>query len=112
MWEVDEGFTALYTDLFYARLPAGHTDPVTVVRQVGQDLREARKPDVLRHLDQLADQVRARSPRTALALEGYRAKIEAERGDFPYARPWEWASFYANGGGVLNLAAPAERKGT
>ena len=111
LWEVDEGFTALYTDLFYARLPAGQADPVTVVRQVGRDLRKARKPDVLRRLDRLADQVRARSPRTALALEGYRAKIEAERGDFPYARPWEWASFYANGGGVLNLAAPAERKG-
>jgi CHAT domain-containing protein len=111
LWEVDEGFTALYTDLFYARLPAGQTDPVTVVRQVGRELREARKPDVLRRLDRLADQVRARSPRAALALEGYRAKIEAERGDFPYARPWEWASFYANGGGILNLAAPAERKG-
>ena len=50
------------------------------------------------------------SPRTALALEGYRAKIEAERGDLPYARPWEWASFYANGGGILDLAAPAERE--
>ena len=111
LWEVDEGFTALYTDLFYACLPAGQADPVTVVRQVGRDLREARKPDVLRRLDRLADQVRARSPRTALALESYRAKMEAERGDFPYARPWEWASFYANGGGVLNLAAPAGRKG-
>jgi CHAT domain-containing protein len=111
LWEVDEGFTALYTDLFYARMPAGHADPVMVVRRVGRDLREARKPDVLQRLDRLADQVRARSPRTALALEGYRAKIEAERGDLPYARPWEWASFYAIGGGVLDLTAPAERKG-
>jgi CHAT domain-containing protein len=50
LWEVDEGFTALYTDLFYARLPSAHADPVTVVRQVGRDLREARKPVVLRRL--------------------------------------------------------------
>jgi CHAT domain-containing protein len=111
LWEVDEGFTSLYTAMFYAHLPAGPADPVAVVRQVGRDLREAHKPEVLRRLDRLADEVRARSPRAALALEAYRAKIEAERGDFPFARPWEWASFYAIGGGVVDLTGPAHQEG-
>ena len=63
--EVDEGFTSLYADMFYARLPAGRADPVAVVRQVSRDLREARKPEVLRRLDRLADEVAcaARGPR-------------------------------------------------
>ena len=51
-----------------------------------------------------------RSPRAALALEAYRARIEAERGDVPYARPWEWASFYAIGG-VIDLTGPAQQEG-
>jgi CHAT domain-containing protein len=111
LWEVDEGFTSLYAAMFYAHLPAGRADPVAVVRQVGRDLREARKPEVLRRLDRLADEVRARSPRAALALEAYRAKIEAERGDVPYARPWEWASFYAIGGGIIDLTGPSQQEG-
>jgi hypothetical protein len=111
LWEVDEGFTSLYTAMFYAHLAAGRADSVAVVRQVARDLREARKPEVLLRLDRLADEVRARSPRAALALEAYRAKIEAERGDFPFARPWEWASFYAIGGGVVDLTGPAHQEG-
>jgi CHAT domain-containing protein len=103
LWEVDEGFTALYADLFYEQLPAGRADPVAVVRQAGQWLREARKQEVLQRLDHLADQVRKRSPRAAMALEAYRAKIDRERGDVPYATAWEWASFYAIGGGTIDL---------
>lgn len=112
LWEVDEGFTALYADLFYERLPAGRTDPVAVVRQVGRWLREARKPEVLQHLDGLADRVRKRSPRAAMALEAYRAKIDREREDVPYSRAWEWASFYAISGGTIDLEGVNFRKDT
>jgi CHAT domain-containing protein len=100
LWEVDEGFTALYADLFYERLSGGDpslVDPVNTVRQTGRWLREARKPDVLRRLDRLADQVRPHSPRAAMTLEAYRFAIEARPGDIPYAAPWDWASFYAVG---------------
>jgi hypothetical protein len=104
LWEVDEGFAALYADLFYERLSGGDAarsglaDPATAVRQTGRWLRNARKPEVLRRLDRLADQVRSRAPRTAMALEAYRFAIQARPGDIPYAAPWEWASFYAVGG--------------
>lgn len=103
LWEVDEGFTALYADLFYEHLSVGAAswtgviDPVAAVRQTSRWLREARKPEVLRRLDRLADQVRPRSPRTAMTLEAYRHAIETRPGDIPYAAPWEWASFYAVG---------------
>jgi CHAT domain len=112
LWELDEGFTALYADLFYQQLPTGRIDPVAVVRQVGRWLREARKPTVLQRLDGLADQVRKRSPRAAMALEAYRAKIDRERGDVPYSRPWEWASFYAVSGGTIDLEGVSLRKDT
>ena len=42
LWEVDEGFTALYADLFYERLSGGDPgllDPVSAVRQTGRWLR-------------------------------------------------------------------------
>jgi hypothetical protein len=110
LWEVDEGFSALYADLFYAQLPAGRIDPLAVVRKAGRWLREARKPEVLRRLDGLADQVRERSPRAAMALEAYRAKIDTERGEVPYASAWEWASFYLMGGGTIDLEGVALRE--
>ena len=110
LWEVDEGFTALYADMFYAQLSAGRIDLVATVRQVGRWLREARKPEVLQRLDRLADQVRQRSPRAAMALEAYRANIDKERGDLPYAAAWEWASFYAIGGGTIDLEGLAHRE--
>ena len=100
LWEVDEGFAALYADLFYERLSGadpGLADPAGAVRQAGRWLREARKPDVLRRLERLADQVRPHSPRAALTLEAYRFAVEARPGDIPYAAPWDWASFYAVG---------------
>ncbi len=103
LWEVDEGFTALYADLFYERLSGGDPgllDPVSAVRQTGRWLREARKPDVLRRLERLAEQVRPRSPRAALALEAYRFAIETRPGDIPYAAPWDWAPFYAVGDAI------------
>jgi hypothetical protein len=111
LWQVDEGFTALYVDLFYARLAAGHTDPVAVARHVSRWLRQASKPEVLERLDQLADQVRQRSPRAAMELEAYRARIDEERADPPFADAWEWASFYAIGGGRVDLAWLVGRKG-
>jgi CHAT domain-containing protein len=110
LWEVDEGFTALYADMFYAQLSAGRIDLVAAVRKVGRWLREARKPEVLQRLDRLADQVRKRSPRAAMALEAYRAKIDKDRDDFPYAAAWEWASFYAIGGGTIDLEGLAHRE--
>lgn len=103
LWEVDEGFTALYADLFYERLSGGDPgllNPVSAVRQTGRWLRAARKPDVLRRLERLAEQVRPRSPRAALALEAYRFAIETRPGDIPYAAPWDWASFYAVGDAI------------
>jgi hypothetical protein len=110
LWDVDEGFTALYADIFYAQLPAGRIDPVAAVRQASRWLREANKPQVLQRLDHLADQVRERSPRAAMALEAYRAKIGRRRGDIPYAGAWEWASFYAIGGGTIDLEGLAQRE--
>jgi CHAT domain-containing protein len=110
LWEVDEGFTALYADLFYTLVAADRIDPVDLVRQVGRWLREARKPEILQRLDRLTDQARERSPRAAMALEAYRAKIDKERGNVPYSGAWEWASFYAIGGGVIDLEGPTHRE--
>ena len=113
LWEVDEGFTALYTDLFYERLSSrdpGLVDPVGAVRQTGRWLREAPKPDVLRRLDRLADQVRHRNPRTAMALEAYRFAIETRPGDIPYAAPWDWASFYAVGDAIGEAGGTGEHR--
>lgn len=110
MWDVDEGFTAIYVDRFYRELLAGYRDPVTVVRQVSRWFREARKPDVLRALNDLAEAVRQRSPRAAIMLEAYRGEIEERRGEVPCADAWEWACFYAIGGGRVDLADLVGRK--
>jgi hypothetical protein len=113
LWEVDEGFAALYADLFYERLSGadpGLADPVNTVRQTGRWLREARKPDVLDRLDRLADQVRPHSPRAAMTLEAYRFAIEARPGDIPYAAPWDWASFYAVGDAIGAAGGSGEHR--
>jgi hypothetical protein len=113
LWEVDEGLTALYADLFYERLSSGDPgllDAVSAVRRTGRWLREARKPDVLRRLERLAERVRPRSPRAALALEAYRFAIETRPGDIPYAAPWEWASFYAVGDAISAAGGIGEHR--
>jgi hypothetical protein len=110
MWDVDEGFTAIYVDRFYRELLAGHRDPVTIVRQVSRWFRQAPKPDVLRALDDLADAVRERSPRAAIMLEAYRGRIEERDSEVPYADAWEWASFYAIGGGRVDLVDLVSQK--
>ncbi len=103
LWPVDEGFTALYVDLFYAQLSDGRNDPVVVARQVSKWLRQASKHDVLEYLGRLEERVRKRNPSTAMALEAYRTKIDRERGEVPFDHPWEWASFYPVGGGTIDL---------
>lgn len=103
LWPVDEGFTALYADVFYEQLEGGTADLAAAVRQTRHLLRTAGKADVTRRLDQLANAVRATDPRTAFVLEAYRYKITTQHGEYPYDSPWEWASFYAVGGGTINL---------
>lgn len=95
---MDEGFSAVFVDRFYTILAGGAGDPLPVVRHVRQWLRQVSKAAVLERLDQLADQMRARSPRAAFALEAYRDRIDHERGDRPYADAWEWAALYPVGG--------------
>src|SRR5229473_7267699 len=111
MWDVDEGFTALYVDRFYCEVLAGQDDPVTILRQVSKWFREMRKADVLTALDHLADEVRERSAHAAMMLEAYRDKIDKTRGDVPYADAWEWASFYVIGGGRIGLAEFINHRG-
>jgi len=111
MWDVDEGFTALYVDRFYCEVLAGQDDPVTILRQVSRWFREMRKADVLTALDHLADEVRERSAHAAMMLEAYRDKIDKTRGDVPYADAWEWASFYVIGGGRIGLAEFINHRG-
>jgi CHAT domain len=103
LWPVDEGFTALYADVFYELLAGETADLAAAVRQARHLLRTAGKADVTRRLDRLADAVRATDPRTAFVLEAYRYKITTQYGEYPYGSPWEWASFYAVGGGMINL---------
>jgi hypothetical protein len=110
MWDVDEGFTAIYVDRFYRELLAGHRDPVAILRQVSRWFREARKPEVLQALDDLADTVRGRSPRAAIMLEAYRGTIARRSAEVPYTDAWEWASFYAIGGGMVDLAELVNQK--
>jgi hypothetical protein len=103
LWPVDEGFTALYADVFYEQLAGGTADLAAAVRQTRHLLRTAGKADVSRRLDRLAGAVRATDPRAAFVLEAYRHKITTQHGEHPYGSPWEWASFYAVGGGTINL---------
>ena len=108
LWAVDEGFTALYADIFYDHIAAGTSDPSDAVRKTRRWLQEARQADVIGRLDRLANEVRARHPRTAIMLEAYRYKIATQRGEHPYDSPWEWASFYAVGGGTIGFAGDAD----
>jgi hypothetical protein len=103
LWSVDEGFTALYADVFYEQISAGTGDPSAAVRETRRWLRQARQADVVGRLGRLADEVRTEHPRTAIMLEAYRYKITTQYGEYPYDSPWEWASFYAVGGGKLDL---------
>ena len=103
LWSVDEGFTALYADLFYEQIAAGTTDLSAAVGKTRRWLRDARQADVTERLDRLAEEVRAGHPGTAFALEAYRYKITTQYGEYPYGSPWEWASFYAVGGGTIDL---------
>lgn len=103
LWSVDEGFTALYADVFYEQISAGTGDPSAAVRETRRWLRQARQADVVGRLGRLADEVRTEHPRTAIMLEAYRYKITTQHGEYPYDSPWEWASFYAVGGGKLDL---------
>jgi hypothetical protein len=73
------------------------------VRKTRRWLQEARKADVTGRLGRLADEVRARHPRTAMVLEAYGHKIATERGEYPYDSPWDWACFYAVGGGMIDF---------
>lgn len=108
-WSVSESFAALYVDRFYKELAAGHADIVQIVRRVATWLREVDKAEVLDRLDELADAVRARSPRAAMSLEAYRRKIEM-RGQRPFTDPWEWACFYATGNGTIVLPQPNRKE--
>ena len=103
LWSVDEGFTALYADVFYEQVAAGTADAGAAVRKTRSWLRQARKADVTERLGRLADQVRPEHPRTAIVLEAYRYKITTQHGEYPYDSPWEWACFYAVGGGTIDL---------
>jgi hypothetical protein len=103
LWSVDEGFTALYADVFYEQIAAGTGDPSAAVHETRRWLREAGKADVTGRLDRLADEVRAEHPRTAIVLEAYRYKITTQYDEYPYGSPWEWACFYAVGGGTIDL---------
>jgi hypothetical protein len=111
LWSVDEGFTASYADIFYDQIAAGMSDLGAAVRHTRRWLREARKADVILRLDRLADEVRAEHPRTAFALEAYCYKIMTQRDEYPYDGPWEWASFYAVGGGSIDLTGGSNDPG-
>jgi CHAT domain-containing protein len=111
LWSVDEGFTALYADVFYEQLAAGTSDLGAAVRNTRRWLREARKADVTARLDRLADEVRAEHPRTAMVLEAYRYTVTARRDECPYDSPWEWASFYAVGGATIDLTGGTDDPG-
>jgi CHAT domain-containing protein len=109
LWVVSPEFAAVNVDLFYELLSAPHApaDVFAVVRDVQRRLREMERTEVISRLDGLADAVRARSPRAAMALEASRRRIEREGLARPFGDPWQWASFYAVGAGAIPGAIAA-----
>lgn len=104
MWPVSEPLACLYAHLFYgelARRAGDGTVPLsTVARTAGRRLRKL-TADEARGLCRAIGS-RCGDPWAAFALEAFAHSL-AERGEHPFARPFDWAAFYVTGAGRLTV---------
>ncbi|MEU1458614.1 CHAT domain-containing protein [Streptomyces avermitilis] len=103
IWPVSQGTAALFVELFYERFDATHgtVDAATLVHRTGRRLRSIRCEEAQDLLFELSDLAREQHPYAALAMEAFAYRLPA-RGDLPFARSWEWASFHVTGTGRLH----------
>lgn len=103
IWPVSQGTAALFVELFYEGLAAsrGTVDAATLVHRTGRRLRSIRCEEAQDLLFELSDLTREQHPYAALAMEAFAHRLPA-RGELPFARNWEWASFHVTGTGRLD----------
>lgn len=98
MWPIEEGFAALWTDLFYERLTAGAgvADLAALVREVNHTVRAMSRDSAAERLSALASG--AQDSAAYIRLLAYGQHLE--RGTEPvFAHPWWWAAFLVYGRG-------------
>jgi CHAT domain-containing protein len=100
LWPIDDALTALHVDLLYEALTksTGEIDVSHTVREVGDRIRSLPRAEAVDLVENLRQ--RTTDPIGRLFLERFRRDLE--RGaEYPFARPYEWATFYVTGGGKI-----------
>lgn len=104
-WDIKDGLTALFVDLFYETLErVGTTGTLAhVVREASASLREMRREAAVTRLGQIQQATADR--RALFALRVFVKSLEAAA-EYPFRHPLDWAAFYVAGEGTMRVVLP------
>ena len=102
LWPVSDTLTALQVDLLYEALAAqsGVVDVAAAVRDLGERVRSLTLDEALARLGAL--RALTTDPLARVVIEAYANRLP-ERGERPFAHPYDWATFRVTGTGRARL---------